>query len=39
MQLELLKPDYIQANEHNIHSTVVIFGSSCYPEPPLLLKN
>lgn len=32
LQLELLKPDLIQ-DEHMIHSTVVIFGSSRIPEP------
>ena len=31
LQLELLKPDLIQ-DENNIHSTVVIFGSSRIPE-------
>jgi uncharacterized protein (TIGR00730 family) len=34
LQLELLKPDLIQ-DEHNIHSTVVIFGSSRIPEPAI----
>jgi uncharacterized protein (TIGR00730 family) len=34
LQLELLKPDLIQ-DEHNIHSTVVIFGSSRIPEPTI----
>lgn len=37
LQLELLKPDLIQ-DENNIHSTVVIFGSSRIPEPKIAAK-
>lgn len=32
LQLELLKPDILQ-DEHGIHSTVVIFGSTRVPDP------
>lgn len=32
LELELLKPDILQ-DEHGIHSTVVIFGSSRVPDP------
>ena len=32
LQLELLKPELIQ-QEHNIESTIVVFGSSRIPDP------
>jgi uncharacterized protein (TIGR00730 family) len=37
LQLELLKPDILQ-NEHGIHSTVVIFGSSRVPDSATALE-
>jgi len=33
LELELLKPEIIQA-EHHIHSTIVVFGSARLPDPP-----
>lgn len=38
LQLELLKPELI-LQEHNIHSTIVVFGSARIPEPKIAKKN
>jgi uncharacterized protein (TIGR00730 family) len=38
LQLELLKPELIQ-QEHNIESTIVIFGSARIPDPESAKKN
>ena len=38
LQLELLKPELIQ-QEHNIESTIVIFGSARTPDPESAKKN
>jgi uncharacterized protein (TIGR00730 family) len=38
LQLELLKPELIQ-QEHNIESTIVVFGSARIPDPESAKKN